>query len=292
MIARMDLDRRIVQLAADRESGASEIVAQAIAILRDALAAGHPIRPVARAVCRAQPSMAPVWNAALEALAADDPAGRLDAFARRVTRAASAVVRVGVEFLTDEVHRPLRVVTVSYSRTVAALLGAVAARRPVRAACSEGRPALEGQRLAARLAAAGVDVTFFTDAAIAAALPDADAVIVGADAVTPEWLLNKAGTRMLAAAAAHQGVPLYVVATRDKFLRGGLADALTIRAGESAEVWDLPPAHVTVRNPYFERVPLELVASLITDAGVIGSAMAAQVASGAEIDINTLISDA
>lgn len=281
-----------MQLAADRESGASELVAQVIAILRDALAAGRPIRPVARAVCRAQPSMAPVWNAALEALAADDPAGRLDAFARRVTRAASAVVRVGVEFLTDEVHRPLRVVTVSYSRTVATLLAAVAARRAVRVACSEGRPALEGRRLAAQLAAAGVDVTFFTDAAIAAALPDADAVVVGADAVTPEWFLNKTGTRMLAAAAAHQGVPLYVVATRDKFLRGGLAEVLTIREGESAEVWERPPAHVAVRNPYFERVPLELAASLITDAGVIGSAMASQVNAGPDIDIDTLISDA
>jgi translation initiation factor 2B subunit (eIF-2B alpha/beta/delta family) len=288
----MNRSGRIAQLASDRESGASEIVDEAIAILRDALAAGTPMLPVARAVCRAQPSMAPVWNAVLAALSPDDPAGRLEAFAHRVRRAAAAVVRVGTDFLTDEVDRPLRVVTLSYSRTVAALLGSVAKRRPVQVACAESRPALEGRRLAAQLAADGLDVTVFTDAAIGQALTDANALIVGADAVGPEWFLNKSGTRMLAAAAAQQGIPLYVVATRDKFVHGSLVEALTIRSGGTEEVWESPPARVTVLNPYFERVPLELVANLITDAGVLGAAMAVEVREHPLIDINTLISDA
>ena len=292
MISRMDLERRIARLAADRESGASEVLEEAIALLRAALDAGQPIRRVARAVCRAQPSMAPVWNAALEALAPDDPAGRLDAFARRVARGAAAVVRVGTDFLADEVDRPLRVVTLSYSRTVLTLLVAVAQRRGVRVACGEGRPALEGRRLATQLAARALDVTFFTDAALGQALADADAVLVGADAVGPAWFLNKCGTRMLAASAAQQGVPLYVVATRDKFVSADLADALRIRHGEAAEVWDSPPAGVAVLNPYFERVPLELAANLITDVGVLGSAMAADVSGEPHIDIQALISDA
>ena len=63
------LNGRIALLASDRESGASEILDEVIAILRDAVAAGTPLLPVARAVCRAQPTMASVWNAALEVLA-------------------------------------------------------------------------------------------------------------------------------------------------------------------------------------------------------------------------------
>jgi translation initiation factor 2B subunit (eIF-2B alpha/beta/delta family) len=288
----MDLERRIAQLASDRESGASEILQEAIAILRAALASGQPMRPVARAVCRAQPSMAPVWNAALEALAPGDTAGRLDAFALRVRRAAAAVVRVGVSFLADEGDRPLRVVTLSYSGTVLALLAAVALRRAVHVACGEGRPALEGRRLAERLAAQGLQVAFFTDAALPQALADADAVIVGADAVGPEWFLNKSGTRMLAASAVQQGVPVYVVATREKFVPSALADVLAIRQGEAAEVWEAAPAGVTVLNPYFERVPLELVASLITDVGVLAPSAAAEVRDVTRSYISTLISDA
>jgi translation initiation factor 2B subunit (eIF-2B alpha/beta/delta family) len=92
---------------------------------------------------------------------------------------------------------------------------------------------------------------------------------------------------MLAAAAAQQGVPLYVVATRDKFVSHGVAGRLVVREGAASEVWEAPPAGVTVRNPYFESTPLELVASLITDIGVIGSVSAAGV--GVEYEYIQLI---
>ncbi|MBM3817805.1 MAG: hypothetical protein FJW14_02130 [Acidimicrobiia bacterium] len=280
------LNRRIALLASDRESGASDILDQVVAILRDAVAAGVPLPPVARALCRAQPSMAPVWNAALEVLGPDGPA-RLETFARRAARASDAVVRVGTGFLLDDGQQSLNVVTVSFSRSVAMLLEALAARRPVRVFCSESRPALEGRRLASRLAGGGIPVTVYGDAAIGRALAPADAVLVGADAVGPEWFLNKSGTRMLAAAAAQQGVPLYVVATREKFVGHGVAARLALRDGAPAEVWDAPPAGVTVSNPYFEATPLELVASLITDIGVIGAASAAEV--GTEYEYVKLI---
>jgi len=270
------LSGRIALLASDRESGASEILDEVIAILREAVAAGVPMLPVARAVCRAQPTMASVWNAALEVLA---PGGgeRLETFAQRVTRGADAAVRVGSAFFLDEVERPLRVVTLSFSRSVASLLEAIATRRDVRVSCSESRPALEGRRLASRLGSAGIAVTAFSDAALGHALASADAVLVGADAVAPDWFLNKSGTRMLAAAAAQQGIPVYVVATRDKFVGHGVAARLVLREGAPKDIWESPPAGVTVRNPYFEPTPLELVASLITDMGVIGASLAAEV---------------
>lgn len=273
----MDLQSRIALLASDRESGASEILEEVIAILRDAVSSGLPLLPVARAVCRAQPSMAPVWNAALEVLAPDNAAERIEAFAQRAARGSSAAVRVGTEFFLDEPERPLRVVTLSFSRTVAMLLEAIAERREVRVSCSESRPALEGRRLASRLASAGLAVTCYSDAAIGQALAAAEAVVVGADAVAPEWFLNKSGTRMLAAAAGQQGIPVYVVATRDKFVSHAVAARLAMRDGAGNEVWESPPAGVTIRNPYFELTPLELVSSLITDAGVVGSALAADI---------------
>src|SRR6185295_15539633 len=147
----------------------------------------------------------------------------------------------------------------------------------LRVSCSESRPALEGRRLASRLAAAGVAVTFFGDAAIGHALGGVDAVVFGADAVAPEWFLNKTGTRMLAAAAAQQGVPVQVLATRDKFVSHAVGGRLAMREGASAEIWESPPSGVAIRNPYFESTPLELVATLITDMGVLGAGLAIDV---------------
>ena len=72
---------------------------------------------MARALCRAQPSMASVWNAALEVVAADRPAERLDAFATRVARAPEALARVAAGYFQADGSGPLRLLTISFSRT-------------------------------------------------------------------------------------------------------------------------------------------------------------------------------
>src|SRR6185436_16276155 len=92
-----------------------------------------------------------------------------------------------------------------------------------------------------------------------------------------EWFLNKSGTRMLAATANQQGTPLYVVASRDKFVNHAVAASLRLREGQAAEIWDGSPAGVTVRNPYFEPTPLDLVTAVISDAGVLGAAVVPEV---------------
>src|SRR5688572_26255341 len=139
-----ELARRIELLASDRESGASAILDETLKILGAARADGVPIRAVARAVCRAQPSMASVWNAALEAIADEHAPGRFDRFTQRVTRAPEALGRFASDALAAaEGAGPLRLVTVSMSRSVAVVFDAVRRQRPIRVCCSESRPALE-----------------------------------------------------------------------------------------------------------------------------------------------------
>ena len=72
----------------------------------------------------------------------------------------------------------------------------------------------------------------------------------GADAVTAEHWTNKAGTYGLAAAAWFSGVPVYVLASRDKTAAAGLADRLS------------------VARP-FERTPAHLGTLFLTDVGAI-----------------------
>jgi translation initiation factor 2B subunit (eIF-2B alpha/beta/delta family) len=268
-----DLEKRIAGVAADRESGASEILEDVLAILRTAIATGAELNEVSEALRRAQPSMAPVWNASAAALT-----GNLDRFAQRAARAPEAIARFASALL--ETGNPpgaaLRLVTISYSGTVAHIVESVARGRPVEVACAEGRPALEGRWLASRLVAAGVPVTCYSDAALGQALDRTDAVLIGADTVAPEWFLNKSGTRMLAASAMLRGIPVYVAAGREKFAAPQMAEALSERQGPAAEIWSDPPPGVTVLNPYFERVPLELAAAVISDVGVLSVADAAE----------------
>ena len=271
---RAELEARIERLRQDRSSGASQVLDEVIAIFTAARAEGLPIVAVAKAVCLAQPSMASVWNAALAALASESHAEPFAQFVERVRRAPAALGRYAAALFADEDRQtPLHVVTISFSRSVLIALNAIGVRRNLLISCSESRPALEGRRLASELAVRNVSVTLFTDAAIAHALATADAVLVGADAVSPTWFMNKSGTLMLAAAAAHRGVPVYVATTRDKFVSADIADRLTIRDGEWREIWDAAPAGLQLRNPYFEPTPLDLVTSAISDIGVLGTGM-------------------
>src|SRR3954470_23149248 len=266
------LNGRVAQIAADHHSGASELVDQVLSVLTDAFASGTPLRPLAVSLVNAQPAMAPVWNAVRAALLAGASA-EFERYVEQVRRAPRSLVRHAAGLLLTGSSAPLALVTISFSATVALLLDALVVAQPLHVASADGLPGLEGRRMTTRLSAAGIPVSHFTDAGLGHALDAADAVVLGADAVTPDWFLNKSGTRMLAAAAAQQGIPVYVLATRDKFLSGGAAALLEVREESPVEVWPAPPAGVTVRNPYFERTTLDLVSAVISEVGVLGASL-------------------
>jgi translation initiation factor 2B subunit (eIF-2B alpha/beta/delta family) len=269
----VEFQRRIRRIAEDRRSGASDLLQSAVGIVDDAIRGGLPLTLLARALCHAQPSMGGFWTLAMEALAAERAPGRFQRFRQRLARAPHALERFVTECLASSSPRPLHVVTLSSSSAVVTALQALARRCTLHVSCSDSRPGLEGRALATRLAATGIPVTMFADAAIAHALAPADAVLVGADALAPQWFLNKSGTQMLAAAAAHRGIPVYVAATREKFVGATIAQRLQIGGGDATEIWDAPPPGVEIRNPYFEATPLELVSAVITDIGVLGAAL-------------------
>lgn len=267
-----DLDRRVAGIAENRHSGASELLVETLEVLAEALGAGKPVQPLATALIAAQPSMAPIRNAVRAALLARTPQ-EFDRYVQRTRRAPAALTRNAVALLGSEAPADLHVVTISFSATVLRVLEALTQTQRLHVSCAEGHPGLEGRRTTERLALAGAEVTHYTDAALGHALTGATAVLVGADAVTPEWFLNKSGTRMLAAAASSQGVPVYVAASMDKFVSRAVAARLQIREESPAEVWQAPPPGVRVRNPYFESTPMDLVSAVISEAGVLGAAL-------------------
>ena len=257
-------------IAADARSGATALLTRAIAVLRAAAADRGTLDAVADQLCRAQPSMAGFRTAAAVARGAHDPASALDDLAARIARAPALIARHTVALLKLRRRTgAVRLVTCSRSHLVEQAIRALAAQNDVQVACAEGRPALEGRDLAGSLAAAGIAVTLYTDAGLAVAVRDAEALLVGADAVAPDAFINKVGTGPLAALAAVNGVPTYVLAGREKFVSAAVFADLRLGAGNGFEVWRSAPEGVALANPYFEVIHTSLVAGVVTDAGTI-----------------------
>lgn len=264
-----ELFRRIAELSSDRTSGAAVLTNCALDILEAAAGSGLTLQ-AAGALCRAQPTMASIWNVAIAAICEETEPGRLERFRQRHRRAATALTRFAVPALLPSPPRAMRLVTLSSSSAVVAVIRGLRAEVELHVSCGEGRPMYEGREQAVALQTAGATVDLLTDAGLGSALDDADAVLLGADAVGPQRFINKTGSRMLSAAAQHRGVAVYVLASGDKLATPTLWPHLTIQPQPPTEVWDAPAPGVTVENRYFEVVPLDLATAVITDMGVLG----------------------
>jgi translation initiation factor 2B subunit (eIF-2B alpha/beta/delta family) len=126
----------------------------------------------------------------------------------------------------------------------------------------------EGRIMARRLAAQGVSVEFFTDAALLASLPRADLVLVGCDAMFPDRFINKVGTHALLQMARMARVPAYIVADSFKFLPASAKPFFRVREEKLSEVWKVEKSNLRIRNVYFEAVPLRSCSGLITEKGL------------------------
>ena len=257
-------------IAGDDRSGATDILLRVVDLLLAAPAGARA--GIAAAAVAAQPSMAGLLNLEAAVLDPRTTDRSLQTFRERVRRAPAAIARHGVPVLllgarVDRAGRPLvRLVTCSSSsaveRTIVELAGAAA----VHVSCAEGRPALEGTALAARLASRGIAVDLHTDAGISSAVPGADALLLGADAVGQTQFINKVGSGALAAYATYAGVPAYLLAGREKLLSDSLFARLVIRD----ETQGRPQSgSATLRMPYFEASPRSLISMLISDAGAM-----------------------
>ncbi len=264
----------------DRTHGSAWIAARALEVLRDAAVdadAWDDVVTVARDLRTARPEMAAVENAVDRAVAAAGPVPvdpdtlvdcaihvRDDALAAGDEAARSAAAHLRGTDATA-------VATLSRSGTVRT---AIRSLSPARVVVAESRPEREGVGVA-EWAASDVDaaVTLTTEAGIPTALARAnvDAVLVGADSITPDGdVVNKTGTRVLALAARDAGVPTYVASSSFKIRPAGGdgPGAAPGRSSPAEAVYD-GDADVSVHAPTFETVPGDLVDGVATEDGLL-----------------------
>ena len=158
-----------------------------------------------------------------------------------------------------------------------------AAGKDIAVVALETRPLLQGARLTAwECLREGIPVTLITDGMASFALARGiggrkiTSAFVGADRIANNGdTANKIGTCNLAVACAAFGVPFHVVAPQSTF-DGDCADGHAIpieeRAADevrSARGTPTAPAAVSVWNPAFDVTPARLIASWISERGVV-----------------------
>jgi len=271
------------RLSSDRTSGASSLVELAASAF-SALSA-HTVSTGSRAfasevedLCREligiQPFMAPLYNLCARVLPHADPKLPLPNLKRVVARAAAHHAdgaAAGLERAAAQAAKLVldggRLLTLSSSAVVlGALEKAHADRKRFSVVVLESRPMLEGREAAARLAAAGIPVELTIDAALVPEVRRVGQLMVGADALTDEVLVNKCGTLALSLVAKEYGVPVLAVAEGSKLIPNTLLPE-SDRHRDPREVWDNAPPGLSVRNRYFEKVPLKYVKTFVLEDG-------------------------
>lgn len=169
--------------------------------------------------------------------------------------------------------------TGGYGTALGVVRAAVGQGKSVEVLANETRPLLQGARLTAyELAWDAIPVRVLCDNAAPFLLAQGfvDAVVVGADRIAANGdTANKIGTYALALAAREHGVPLYVAAplsTVDAECPSGAQIPIERRAEKEVALCGgrpVVPAGVGTLNFAFDITPGELVAGIITEAGVL-----------------------
>jgi methylthioribose-1-phosphate isomerase len=169
--------------------------------------------------------------------------------------------------------------TAGFGTALGVIYAAKEAGKKVSVIADETRPLLQGARISAwEMVAEGIPVQVAVDGASAAILSKglAQVAVVGADRIAMNGdVANKIGTCNLALAAARYGVPFYVAAplsTVDPAAATG--EDIPIEERDPAEVLRLggrrlAPEGAGALNFAFDVTPHDLVAGIITEAGVL-----------------------
>jgi methylthioribose-1-phosphate isomerase len=133
----------------------------------------------------------------------------------------------------------------------------------------ETRPLLQGARLTAwELETLGIPHAVIADSAAAhlMALGEVDCVVTGADRIAANGdAANKIGTYGLAVAAAHHGLPFFIVAPTSTIdLETATGAAIPIEERDGSEV----TTRFVARNPAFDVTPAALISAIVTEEGI------------------------
>ena len=167
--------------------------------------------------------------------------------------------------------------TVEYGTALAVVRRSFEQGKKIQVIAAETRPRFQGSKLTAyELMQDGIPVTLITDSMVGHVMSKGmvNKVIVGADRIVDDAVINKIGTYSVAVLAREHKIPFYVAAPTSTFNLGAESKNITIEERPSEEVTRIgnemiAPIGVKVLNPAFDITPLEYVSAIISEKGVI-----------------------
>ncbi|HIE14131.1 TPA: S-methyl-5-thioribose-1-phosphate isomerase [Candidatus Bathyarchaeota archaeon] len=194
---------------------------------------------------------------------------------RRIGRNGSKLLKDGDTILTHCNAGSLA--TVDYGTALAVVRSAWEEGKRVKVIADETRPKLQGARLTAyELLRDGIPVTLITDNMVGYVMAKGlvDKVIVGADRIVRDAVINKIGTYTVAVLARKHEIPFYVAAPKSTFDLEKVSDEVIIEMRDEKEVTHvgrvrIAPKGVKVINPAFDITPIEYVDAIISEDEVI-----------------------
>ena len=167
--------------------------------------------------------------------------------------------------------------TVDYGTALGVIRAAWEERKRIKVIATETRPKLQGARLTAyELKMEGIPVTLITDNMVGYVMYKGfvDKVIVGADRIVQDAVINKIGTYSVAVLAKEHNIPFYVAAPKSTFDIDHTSADVVIEERSPEEVTcinskRIAPEGIKVLNPAFDITPLKYVTAIICEEGIL-----------------------
>jgi len=166
--------------------------------------------------------------------------------------------------------------TVEYGTALGVVRAAWEQGKKIRVMATETRPKLQGARLTTyELKRDGIPVILITDNMVGYVMHRqlVSEVIVGADRIVQDAVINKIGTFSIAVLAMEHHVPFYVAAPKSTFDLARKSVDVIIEERDAKEVThigshQIATEGVDVLNPAFDITPLKYVSAIICESGI------------------------
>lgn len=167
--------------------------------------------------------------------------------------------------------------TVDYGTALGVVRAAWKEGKKIRVIATETRPKLQGARLTTyELKRDGVPVTLIVDSMVGYLMYKRliNEVVLGADRIVQDAVINKIGTFTIAVLAKEHNIPFYVAAPKSTFDLKHKSTDIVIEERKPEEVTYIGPQRIAmegvdVLNSAFDVTPIEYVTAIICESGIL-----------------------
>jgi translation initiation factor 2B subunit (eIF-2B alpha/beta/delta family) len=175
------------------------------------------------------------------------------------------------QYLSKIITLMPRVMVISNSTLIRKSLDVVLAKeKKIEVTCLKSHPPDEGIVLAEYLEKRGAKVRIAADTQAGLFMEEVNFVLIGADRIIEDEIVNKSGTLSLCLTARHYNIPVYLVVETAKILLEQ-DRAVKFKNRDTKEIYDNGKNDIKVENYYFERVPLKYIDKIICEEGIFAS---------------------